>query len=207
MPMQLACPRMTEESHIMTIDFSQLPQTLDLAHLLLAATTLVCLLLALRKGQSAGTEPERPAQAPAEAAAEAAPPTPTPVADVSSTAALQVLALLQQEARFLDFVNEELAGFSDAEIGAAARVVHEGSRKAIRNHFDLAPIRAEEEESRVTLQTGFDPSEVRLTGNVVGEAPFTGTLVHRGWKVTDVRLPTLAPEHDARIVAPAEVEL
>ncbi|MFT5559290.1 MAG: hypothetical protein ACI9RZ_001768 [Sphingobacteriales bacterium] len=54
---------------------------------------------------------------------------------------------------------------------------------------------------------GFNASAVRLTGNVVGNAPFNGTLIHKGWKVSEVKLPKLAVGHDASIVAPAEVEL
>lgn len=104
-------------------------------------------------------------------------------------------------------MQEDLKGFADAEIGAAARVIHEGGQKVLNEYFRFAPVREEEEESRITLPKGFNASEVRLTGNVVGEAPFTGTLIHRGWKVTDVKLPKLAEGHDANIVAAAEVEL
>jgi hypothetical protein len=46
-----------------------------------------------------------------------------------------------------------------------------------------------------------------LTGNVVGSAPFKGTLLHRGWQVTDVRLAKLTQGHNAKIIAAAEVEL
>ena len=124
-----------------------------------------------------------------------------------TTAALQLLSLLQREARLVDFVQEDIAAYSDAEIGAAARVVHEGCRKVLREHVSLTPVRAENEGSRLTLPAGFDASAVRLTGNVVGQAPFTGTLTHRGWRATEVRLPQLAEGHDAQIVAQAEVEL
>lgn len=105
-------------------------------------------------------------------------------------------------------MQEDLKGFADAEIGAAARVIHEGGQKVLNEYFSFAPpVRTEDEETRITLPQGFNASEVRLTGNVVGEAPFTGTLIHRGWKVTDIKLPKLAEGHDASIVAAAEVEL
>lgn len=123
------------------------------------------------------------------------------------TAALQLLGLLQREARFVDFVQEDVAGYQDAEIGAAARVVHEGCRKALREHFTLEPIRAEAEGSRVTLPAGFDATAVRVSGNVVGQPPFTGTLAHRGWRATDVRLPQLTDAQAAAVIAQAEVEL
>ena len=125
----------------------------------------------------------------------------------TDTAALQLLGLLQREARFVDFIQEDVAPYSDAEIGAAARVVHGGCRKLLAEHFTLAPVRAEAEGSRVTLAAGFDAAAVRLTGNVVGQAPFTGTLSHRGWRVAEVRLPQLTDARAAAIIAQAEVEL
>lgn len=125
----------------------------------------------------------------------------------TDTAALQLLGLLQREARFVDFVQEDVAAYSDAEIGAAARVVHEGCRKVLREHVTLQPVRSEAEGSRVTLPAGFDTTAVRLTGNVVGQAPFTGTLGHRGWQVTALRLPQLTDSRAAAVIAQAEVEL
>ena len=77
----------------------------------------------------------------------------------------------------------------------------------LREHFDIVPVRAETEGSRVTLPAGFDAAAVRLTGNVTGSAPFNGSLAHRGWRAAEVRLPRLADGHDARVLAPAEVEL
>jgi len=134
-------------------------------------------------------------------------PQPVIVRETTPEAALQLLSLLQREARFIDFVQEDVAQYSDADIGAAARVVHEGCRKVLAEHFTLGPVRSESEGSRITLPEGFDAAAVRLTGNVVGKAPFTGSLSHRGWRVTDTRLPKLAGGHDAHVIAQAEVEL
>ncbi len=146
------------------------------------------------------------APTPAPAPAPAAPP-PAPLREAPHESALQLLGLLQREARFIDFIEEDVKAYSDADIGAAARVVHEGCRKVLREHFSLAPLRSEPEGSRITLPEGFDAAAVRVTGNVVGKAPFTGTLSHRGWRATDTRLPRLAAGHDAAILAQAEVEL
>jgi hypothetical protein len=147
--------------------------------------------------------------APAEAKPPEEPPKAAPPAlkEVSPDAALQFLSLLQRDARLIDFTMENLAAYSDAEIGAAARVVHEGCRKVLSEHFTIEPVRAETEGSRITLNEGFDAAAIRLTGNVVGTAPFHGSLSHRGWRATDVRLPKLAETHDASVLAPAEVEL
>jgi len=122
-------------------------------------------------------------------------------------AALQLLGLLQQEGRFIDFLEEDVAAYSDAEVGAAARVVHEGCKQTLQQHFAIEAVRSETEGERVTLAEGFDSSTVRLTGNVVGQAPFSGSLTHRGWRVTEIKLPQVAAGHDLSILAPAEVEL
>ena len=161
---------------------------------------------ALRNG---GPVPAAAPAAPAPVAPKTAPaasPAPAILA-ASPDAALQLLALLQKNARFVDFVEEDIAGYADADIGAAARVVHEGCRATLREHFTIRPIRTEAEGTRVTLAEGFDASANRLTGNVVGAAPFTGTLSHRGWRAAEVKLPKLVGTHDVSVIAPAEVEL
>ena len=136
-----------------------------------------------------------------------APAAPAPLRQASTDAALQLLALLQREARLIDFTQENLSSYSDAEIGGAARLVHEGCAKVMREHFTLAPVRPEAEGSRITLNDGFDARAIRLTGNVVGQAPFQGVLSHRGWRAGEVRLPKLAESHDSAVLAQAEVEL
>jgi hypothetical protein len=125
----------------------------------------------------------------------------------TSDAALQLLNILQKEARFIDFIKEDMGVHADADIGAAARIVHQGCAKAINEHFKLAPVSQDQEGSKVTLNAGFDASAFRLTGNIVGQAPFTGSLVHKGWQVTEVNLPKLTEGHNPNIIAAAEVEL
>ena len=130
-----------------------------------------------------------------------------PLKEASADAALQLLALFQREARLIDFTQENLSSYSDAEIGGAARLVHEGCAKVLREHFTLVPVRPEAEGSRITLNEGFDARAVRLTGQVVGQAPFQGSLSHRGWRATETRLPKLTDSHDATVLVQAEVEL
>ena len=144
-------------------------------------------------------EVEKIVQAPA--------PEPVVLKEATPDAALQLLSLLQKEARFIDFIREDVTAYNDADVGVAARVVHEGCNKVINEHFKLAVVRDEQEGSKITLPKGFDAASVRLTGNIVGEAPFTGSLVHKGWQVTEIRLPKLTAGHNAKIIAPAEVEL
>lgn len=215
----------------LNIDLSVIPSTLDLWHIyLLAAVLLLALILiislllmviGLAKGSKqtvkeivktveVPSEPEikivekiveveKIVQAPA--------PEPVILKEPTPDAALQLLGVLQKEARFIDFIKENVSAYSDADIGVAARVVHEGCNKAINEYFSLEKIRSEQEGSKLTIPKGFDATEVRLIGNIVGQAPFNGTLIHKGWRVTDVRLPKLTEGHNASIVAAAEVEL
>jgi hypothetical protein len=121
--------------------------------------------------------------------------------------ALALLALLQREGRLIDFLREPLDGFTDADIGAAARDVHRGCKKVIDLHLSLEPMIAGNEDDKVTVPRGFDPSEIRLIGEARGEPPFAGTLRHHGWRVVDTRLPALADGLDRTVIAPAEVEI
>jgi uncharacterized protein DUF2760 len=132
---------------------------------------------------------------------------PEPARVPDTRAALQLLAVLQREGRLVDFVEEDLAGFPDAAIGAAARTVHAGCKKALEEIFRLEPVYREAEGAKVTVAVGFDPAAIRLTGNVVGKPPFQGSLKHHGWRAREVKLPPSPDEKDPTIVAPAEVEL
>ena len=121
--------------------------------------------------------------------------------------ALAFLALMQREGRLVDFLREPLDGFSDADIGAAARDVHRGCRKVLEQHLAFEPVMPGAEEEKVSVPKGFDPAEIRLIGEAKGEPPFRGTLRHHGWRVVDTKLPALADGIDRSVIAPAEVEL
>jgi hypothetical protein len=121
--------------------------------------------------------------------------------------ALQLLSILQREGRLIDFLQEDGASVPDADVGAAARVVHEGCRKVVRQYLGLEPVLSQAEGDRVGVPEGFDAQRIRLTGNVAGQPPFHGLLKHRGWVTTSVNLPTTSAALDPRVLAPAEVEL
>ena len=135
----------------------------------------------------------------------AAPQAPPP--ERLHAAGLLLLSALQREGRLVDFLQQEVAGFSDEDIGAAARVVHGGCRKVLRQYFDLEAAAPQSEGDSITLPAGFDAQRFRLTGNVAGQPPFRGTLKHHGWVAREIRMPVLNEALDPRIVAPAEVEL
>lgn len=120
------------------------------------------------------------------------------------------LALLQEGGRLVDFVREDLAGASDAQIGAAARVVHAGCRRAIDEHFEIEPVAKEPEGTEVVLESGYDASAYRLLGTVPDQPPYRGKLLHPGWAIRSVKLPRVTGVTEERpwpVVAPAEVDL
>lgn len=151
----------------------------------------------------------RPQTAPAPAPVVA--PAPPPTAPVQNTADAEVvnfLALMQEKGRFIDFLMEDISRASDAEVGVVGRVLHEGCKAVLTQHFGISPVRTEGEGAKVTVPAGYAPDQYRLVGRIAGEAPFAGTLVHQGWKADWVKLPRLARAADRLpALAPAEVEL
>ncbi len=122
-------------------------------------------------------------------------------------AAVQVLALLQRQGRLIDFLQEDLQAYDDAQIGAAVRSVHDGCKRALAEIADLEPVLDQAEGTRVTIEPGFDAYAIRLTGHVAGDPPFSGILQHRGWRLTRLELPEKLTADQTKIVAPAEVEV
>ena len=146
------------------------------------------------------------ASAPSEPAAAKPKPGGNPPVE-SFDRAVQMLALLQRDGRLIDFLSEDVSSYPDSQLGAAARTIHASCRQVLDRYLKLEPVISSEEDQPVVLSAGFDPATVKLLGNLTGQPPVKGVLRHRGWHVTEVRLPSL-PEGAAReIVAPAEVEI
>jgi hypothetical protein len=135
-----------------------------------------------------------------------APPPPV-VPPKPSGEPLRLLALLQREGRLLDFLLEDVEGYANEQIGAAVRDIHRSCQKAIREHLVLQPVLQGKEGDATEVPPGFDPSAVRLTGNVIGQPPFRGTLLHHGWRVVEIKLAKPPEGQDEFVVQPAEVEL
>ncbi|MCF7502404.1 MULTISPECIES: DUF2760 domain-containing protein [Vibrio] len=210
----------------MIVDLNLIPQTFDMLHAGLTASSVLLLLIAVsRKTKVVEKVVEKPVEkivevekpvekivevekvVEVERVIERVVEVESKLATAPTDSAMQLLSIMQQEARLIDFLKEDLTSFSDEEVGAAARVIHTGGQKVLADYVTLAHIRNEDEETRITVVEGFNPQEIRLTGNVTGNAPFNGTLVHKGWKATDMNLPKLAQNYDASVIAPAEVEL
>jgi hypothetical protein len=148
------------------------------------------------------------APAPTPAAAVAA-PKPKPVAAAAGrNEGVNLLAMLQREARLVDFIQENLSGYSDAQIGAAVRQIHGDAAQVLQRAFALKPVWDAEEGAEVEVPAGFDAGRFRLTGNLPEKPPYHGRLVHHGWEATSCQLPAWSGSAAAaRVVAPAEIEI
>jgi hypothetical protein len=146
----------------------------------------------------------------ASATAEAARPLPVPMQASNADAEIvSFLATLQARGRLVDFLMDDINAHDDAQVGAAARVVHAGCKAVLVEHFRIRPVREESEGSKVQVAAGYSADEYRLLGKISGPAPFSGVLVHHGWKTDTVKLPRIVRSSTGRLpaIAPAEVEL
>ena len=167
----------------------------------LALAILVLIGVFLQSRQKA--PPRKPAVEPVR-------PAPTqPEASRADAEIVHFLAMLQERGRLVDFLMDDINPYSDAQVGAAARVVHAGCKAILQEHFSINPVRTEQEGSTVQVPAGYSADEYRLVGKIAGSAPFSGVLVHRGWKTDMVKLPQLlrGTADQLPAIAPAEVEV
>ncbi|HEY1341506.1 MAG TPA: DUF2760 domain-containing protein [Bryobacteraceae bacterium] len=155
--------------------------------------------LGLSRRQAA---PSRPAAAPKTPAAAA--PAPPPVK--TSDGALQLLAILQRDSRLVDFVMEDIASYSDDQVGAAVRELHDQCRDSLARYVALQPV-IDGVEGTFAKAPSSDPNVVKFVGNVPATPPSGGTLRHKGWRAAKVDLPALTGKQDAAVIAPAEIEI
>lgn len=119
--------------------------------------------------------------------------------------ALHLLALLQEEGRLIDFLQEDITSFEDEQIGAAVRAIHSGCQRTLKKLFEIVPVASGNEGDPFTVPEGFDPTEIKLVGDIRGKPPFSGEIKHHGWKVTKTNFPPKT--ENASILAQAEIEL
>jgi len=124
----------------------------------------------------------------------------------TSDGALQFLAILQRDSRLVDFLMEDIGGYSDDQVGAAVRELHDQCRDAVGRYVKLEPV-IDGVAGTDTKPPGSDASLVKFVGNVPAQPPAGGTLRHKGWRATKVDLPALPAKQDATVIAPAEIEI
>lgn len=146
------------------------------------------------------------AVAPSEPVAAKPPP---PAANQAEAEIVAFVGLLQDKGRLVDFLMEDVNSYDDTQVGAAARVVHQGCRAVLNEHFKISPVSDAEEGSQITLPADYAADEYRLTGKISGNPPFKGTLLHKGWKADSVKLPRIVNTNENRLpsIAPAQVEV
>jgi hypothetical protein len=136
-------------------------------------------------------------------------PPPEPPKIKLTDGALQILQILQRDARLVDFLMEDVAAYSDEQVGAAVRTVHADSKASLARHVSLVPVidGVEGTNHKLDASKAPDPNRIKLIGNVPasGKVP-GGTLRHRGWQATSINLPALGKQ-DVSIIAPAEIEI
>ena len=183
--------------HIMTVAFTQLPPE---EWAIVGGAVLVAAIVGFLLGRRRKPAPEPVTSAPL--------PTPASSGPRAEAEVVSFLALMQEKGRLVDFLMDDVTSYNDAEVGAAARVVHQGCQSVLKSHLAVEPISGETEGARVSLPEGYDAADFRLLGNVAGEPPYEGTLVHKGWRVTSVTLPQSVGGDDALPnIAAAQVEL
>jgi hypothetical protein len=180
------------------------PETSDFRVYLTGASLAIALCLLLASLLIRGEKAER------ESRTETARPVPVPAGGNRAEAEIvSFLAIFQERGRLIDFLMDDITTYDDAQVGAAARVVHQGCKAALQEHFRIGPIREESEGSSVTISAGYAADEYRLIGKINGPGPFSGTLLHHGWKINSLNLTRLVRGDPERLptIAPAEVEL
>lgn len=177
-------------------------QEIAIASLVLALLLIIALFASGRRAKPAPPKP---------AAAEAVKPA-APAPQPKNHAQAEIITLLgvfQDKGRLVDFLMDDITPYTDEQVGSVVRAVHQGCKTALQEHFAIVPVAEEAEGAVVTVPAGYPADEFRLVGNLAGEAPFKGTLVHKGWKVKSVKLPRVlhADENRLPTIAPAEVEI
>ena len=175
------------------------PAAANYSQILATASLITALALLIAMFTRAAAKP---------AVAEAVKPSPAAVPQNQAQAeVVTLLGVFQEKGRLIDFLMEDITPHTDAEVGMVARAVHQGCKAALNEHFQIEPISPAGEGASITVPVGYAADEFRLVGNLAGEAPFTGKLVHQGWRTTLVKLPRILKTDRLPPIAPAQVEV
>ena len=178
---------------------------ITIAAFLVAILVLVLAFVGKPKANSTSATAPVAANLPSPAPVTVAPPLSAP--NQAEDEIVAFLALLQEKGRLVDFLMEDVTTYDDAQVGAAARVIHQGCNEVLAEHFRITPVSVVTEGSPVTVPAGYAADEYRLIGKISGNPPFSGKLIHKGWKTDYVKLPRIAKTSRLPTIAPAEVEL
>jgi hypothetical protein len=137
------------------------------------------------------------------------PPPPPVVLPTPKDGALQLLGILQRDARLIDFLMEDISGYADDQVGAVVRNLHDDCKASLDRYVTLKPVIDSVEGTFQKLDAAKTPdaNRIKLLGNVPasGKAP-GGTLRHKGWAVARIELPPIG-KTDLAVLAPAEIEI
>lgn len=128
-------------------------------------------------------------------------------AETSDHSHLRLLYYLQHAGRLVDFLKEEIGPYNDAQVGAAVRKIHQDCAQLLEELVTIRPLREENEGMTIQIPKGYNPAEIKIVGKIKGDPPFSGTLVHRGWKAHKLSLPKKTGEQTMDVICPAEVEV
>jgi len=182
--------------------------TVPIAELAVVVSLLVLALVFITaKSKTTGDPGQASATTPASAPAPLPVKPPPPAENQAESEVVAFLALLQEKGRLVDFLMEDVTAYEDTEVGAAARVIHQGCRQVLQEYFKISPVSDAQEGTQITLPGGYATDQYRVVGKLAGEPPFTGTLLHKGWKTEFVKLPRIVSSSRLPSIAPAEVEL
>jgi hypothetical protein len=117
-----------------------------------------------------------------------------------------MLGILQRDSRLLDFLMEDISSYTDDQVGAGVRAMHQSCRETLTRYVQVAPV-IDGVEGTFTKIAGVDSNAIKLVGNVPPQPPPGGLLRHRGWKAVKIDLPTLGKKADPKVLAPAEIEI
>ena len=188
----------------MALQFVQTwPQVFDLLHLALGVGVVLLLLLllvSLRRNKTRASVAEQ-------GGSNTTTPATSMLQQADQVGALQLLGILQTQARLVDFALEDIQHYGDDQVGVAARVVHQGLQTALNQHFTFTPVVTEGEGEGVTIESGFDTQRMQLIGEMSGQGPFKGQVVHQGWEVTSFELPQFSVNRKHAIIAPSQIEV
>ena len=135
-------------------------------------------------------------------------PKPQPSAKASRNDAVTLLATLQREARFIDFIQENLDDYTNDQVGAAVRDIHRDCYQVLDRLFGIQEVVTGEEGESISLPKNYQLDRFQLVGNISEEVQSEGKLIHHGWEISKCEIPTWSGNQEAStIIAPAEVEV